>query len=80
MNTKLTLRLDKDLIDSAKSYGAAHGKSVSQLVGDYFAALKQPMEERPLSPVVARLKGIAKGAEFNKHDYREYLAKKHLGE
>lgn len=80
MNTKLTLRLDKDLINAAKSYGKAHGKSVSQLVADYFTALKQPMPERPLSPLVARLKGIAKGAEFEKDDYREYLAKKYLGE
>jgi len=39
MNTKLTLRMDEALIASAKSYAAAHGSSVSQMVANYFAAL-----------------------------------------
>jgi len=39
MNTKLTLRMDQALIASAKSYAAAHGSSVSQMVANYFAAL-----------------------------------------
>ena len=36
MNTKLTLRLDENLIKSAKNYASSSGKSVSQLVADYF--------------------------------------------
>lgn len=40
MNTKLTLRMDEALIASAKSYAAAHGSSVSQMVANYFAALR----------------------------------------
>ncbi len=40
MNTKLTLRMDEALIASAKSYAAAHGSSVSQMVANYFAALQ----------------------------------------
>ncbi len=39
MNTKLTLRMDEALIESAKHYAAAHGSSVSQMVANYFAAL-----------------------------------------
>ena len=39
MQTKLTLRLDEDLIEDAKAYAAEHGRSVSQLVADYFQAL-----------------------------------------
>ena len=38
--TKLTLRLDHALIEEAKAYAAAQGSSVSQLVADYFAALR----------------------------------------
>lgn len=37
--TKLTLRLDSGLIESAKAFAAEHGRSVSQLVADYFARL-----------------------------------------
>ena len=39
MNTKLTLRLDEDLIRAAKRYAGNSGKSVSQLVADYFAVI-----------------------------------------
>jgi predicted HicB family RNase H-like nuclease len=39
VNTKLTLRLDEDLIAAAKRHAATKGKSVSQLVEDHFALL-----------------------------------------
>ncbi len=37
--TKLTLRLDEDLIARAKSYAQQQDRSLSQLVADYFAHL-----------------------------------------
>lgn len=46
MNNKLTLRMDESLIASAKSYAAAHGSSVSQMVANYFAALGQHTQEK----------------------------------
>ena len=46
MNTKLTLRMDEALIASAKSYAAAHGSSVSQMVANYFAALRYKATDR----------------------------------
>ncbi|MBE0418315.1 MAG: hypothetical protein IBX63_11175 [Coriobacteriia bacterium] len=39
MGTKLTLRLDEDLIRRAKRHSARSGKSVSRLVADYFALI-----------------------------------------
>jgi hypothetical protein len=41
MQTKLTLRLEDHLIADAKRYSKQHGKSLSQLVTDYFLNLKQ---------------------------------------
>ena len=41
MQTKLTLRLEDQLIVEAKRYSKQHGKSLSQLVTDYFLNLKQ---------------------------------------
>ena len=35
MNTKLTLRLDEELIKSAKIHASQYGKSVSQMVADW---------------------------------------------
>ena len=39
MNTKLTLRMDENLIAQAKAYAAQEGRSLSDLVGTYFARL-----------------------------------------
>ena len=33
---KLTLRMDQEQVERAKAYAAQHGKSLSQLVADYF--------------------------------------------
>jgi hypothetical protein len=53
MNNKLTLRMDESLIASAKSYAAAHGSSVSQMVANYFAALEQRTQEKSQPAQVA---------------------------
>lgn len=39
MQAKLTLQLDPHLISQAKSYAKHHGKSLSQLVAEYFRSL-----------------------------------------
>lgn len=46
MNTKLTLRMDASLIETAKHYAATHGSSVSQMVANYFAALGHTMADQ----------------------------------
>ena len=40
MKTKLTLRLDDQLIRKAKDYSDRSGKSVSRLVADYFSLIE----------------------------------------
>lgn len=64
MNTKLTLRLDDELIARAKRHASLSGKSVSQLVADYFS-LMDSREEAPrvaMTPRVRSLIGVLKGA------------------
>lgn len=80
MQTKLTLRLDQNLIERAKTYSAKHGKSISQMVADYFALLDEA-PTRPgteLTPVVRSLKGALRGAEIGEKDYRRHLEDKYL--
>jgi len=81
MQTKLTLRIDEALIEKAKRYGHAHGKSVSQLVAAYFALLDrtEPDGESGLPPLAAALRGVAAGCGLDERDYREHLVRKHLG-
>ena len=69
--TKLTLRLDSGLIESAKAFAHEHQRSLSQLVADYFGRLAdQPApggmttgkpakvgDGRPLGPVTTSLRG-----------------------
>ena len=44
MQTKLTLRMDAQLIHDAKRIAQSRGKSLSQLVADYFRLLKRESE------------------------------------
>ncbi|NKC15665.1 MAG: antitoxin [Gammaproteobacteria bacterium] len=80
MNQKLTLRMEKTLIERAKAYGKAHGKPVSRIVADYFAALDAPSaEEEALPAEVRELLGVAAGSGLDEASYKEFLADKYLG-
>jgi len=80
MNTKLTLRLDDSLIESAKEYSAKTGKSVSRIVADLFEIIKNEKLEKGLElpPTVSSLRGSLKGKEINEKDYKKYLEEKYL--
>jgi hypothetical protein len=82
MQTKLTLRLEQRLIRRAKAYARRAGKSVSELVADFFGRLDAPTERSPSevvaqSPVVQSLVGVLAGARLDEVDYRAHLAEKH---
>ncbi len=79
MNTKLTLRLDDQLIRKAKRYSDRSGKSVSQLVADFFSVIDSD-EEIPgteISPRVRSLVGAFRGSDVTEEDYRRYLEEKY---
>ena len=80
MQTKLTLRLEDHLIEQAKSYAAQAGKSVSQIVAEYFKLLtcEKTKQSQPSSPITQSLRGILKESELDENDYKKYLEEKHL--
>jgi hypothetical protein len=80
MLTKLTLRMDDNLIESAKEYSAQTGKSVSRIVADLFEIIKNEKlkKEESLTPTVKSLKGILKGKQLDEKDYKKYLEEKYL--
>ena len=80
MNTKLTLRLDDQLIESAKKYSAKTGKSVSKIVSDFFVIIKNEKLKKKYSvaPSVLSLKGVLKDSQFSEEDYKDYLEDKYL--
>ncbi len=79
MNTKLTLRMDNDLIESAKQHSVKTGKSVSRIVSDLFQIIKNEKVNReyPLTPTVKRLKGVLKGSTVDEKQYKRYLEDKY---
>lgn len=80
MPEKLTLRLDEKLIAGAKSYAKEHGRSVSQLVADYFSQLTgatQTATPPKRGSVTAKLRGALRGAEVDEADYRRHLEEKY---
>lgn len=77
MNTKLTLRLDDKLIASAKRHSAESGKSVSQLVSDFFALLDARDVDVQITPRVRSLRGVLAGSKLDEGDYLRHLEEKH---
>lgn len=79
MQTNLTLRLDQELIKRAKQFAKTNGKSVSQLVADYFSILDAEHQEfeQQIPPVVKSLKGAFRGKEVSIEDYHRYLEEKY---
>lgn len=80
MNTKLTLRLDDALIAHAKNYAQHEGKSISQIVSDYFRAMPTSPEskKRTVGPITTQLRGCLKGLSADKAEYRKHIEKKYL--
>jgi hypothetical protein len=59
MNTKLTLSLEKTVIEDAKSYAKKTGRSLSELVESYFKNLTEKSEkEDEIHPKIKKLIGI----------------------
>jgi hypothetical protein len=78
MNTKLTLRMDAELVQTAKTEANRRGKSVSQMVGEFFDALTSRRQDGlELPPITASLVGILKGRGVSESDYRKHLLEKH---
>ncbi len=80
MDTKLTLRLNKKIIDMAKDYAHAHNISLSKMIESYLESItKKSVKETEISPFVESLSGILKINEpidFQK-DYTTYLTEKY---
>jgi hypothetical protein len=78
MNTKLTLRLDAELIERAKQHSTRTGKSVSSLVADFFALMESgEAGDTPITPSVRSLLGALSGPNVDEGDYRRHLEDKH---
>ena len=80
METKLTLRLNKLVIDRAKDYAHIHNISLSKMIESYLESLtKQKAASTEISPLVESLSGVIQlDDNFDyKKDYSSYLTEKY---
>ncbi len=80
METKLTLRLKKSVIERAKVYARDHKTSLSQMVENYLKTItNQKSEQGEYAPIVESLSGVLELApDYDyKKDYVNHLEQKH---
>ena len=80
MNAKMTLRMDETLIKKAKFEAGRRGKSVSQMVGEFFDSLGGSDREAVnyLPPVTASLLGVLKAYSIDESAHKKHLREKYL--
>jgi hypothetical protein len=85
MNTKLTLSLEKDVIEKAKIYAKGTGRSLSEMVENYFKSLVSNSNnnknyEDELESRIKKITGIVSlPPDFDeKKAIQEYLEEKYL--
>jgi len=80
METKLTLRLNKIIIDKAKDYADIHNISLSKLIESYLESItRQNPVATEITPLVESLSGVIhldENFDFRK-DYSNYLTEKY---
>ena len=80
MDTKLTLNVDKNVIEQAKEYAKTHQISLSRLIESYLSSLVDKKDRKiEITPLVESLSGVIElENDFNyKESYTDYLIEKY---
>ncbi|HEY4744983.1 MAG TPA: DUF6364 family protein [Desulfuromonadaceae bacterium] len=80
MQAKLTLSLERDVIEQAKEYAHRQHRSLSKMVENYLRlVVSREQKEVEISPIVAKLSGILPpdAADNFREEYTDYLEKKY---
>ena len=80
MDTKLTLSLNKSVIEKAKKYAKTRNVSLSKMIESYLAAVTEKEEkEKQTTPLVESLMGVINvDQDFDyKKGYADYLLNKY---
>jgi hypothetical protein len=79
MDTKLTLRLESEVIEKAKVYAKQNKTSLSKMIENYLRSLTDTTDEPvKVTPLVKSLTGVIKLDENDyKRDYTNFLSEKY---
>ncbi len=79
MNTKLTLSLDKEIIEKAKIYAKGTGRSLSEMVENYFKNLVSKPKDEDIHPKVKKIIGrITLSEDLMKKKLKPNIIKKNM--
>jgi Family of unknown function (DUF6364) len=81
MDTKLTLSIDKNVIEQAKEYARKRNTSLSKLIENYLLSVTKlgAKKREQITPLVRSLSGVLKlpGGIDSKNKYVSHLASKY---
>ncbi len=79
MDTKLTLKLNGDVIEQAKTYAKKKNTSLSKLIESYLGLLIDPNDKQEVTPLVKSLSGVIDLPKDidNKTNYRKHILNKY---
>lgn len=79
MDTKLTLKLNGEIIEQAKIYARKKNTSLSKLIESYLSLLVDPNEKQEVTPLVKSLSGVIDlPKDFDhKTNYRKHVVNKY---
>ena len=80
MTTKLTLTVEKSVIERAKSYAKSTDRSLSEIIENYLDTITQTNSNEKLTPKLKKIVGSVKlPKDFNEEkELRSYFENKHL--
>lgn len=80
MTTKLTLTVEKSVIEKAKSYAKHTGRSLSEIIESYLQTITEQNNSKSISPKLKKIVGSVKlPKNFDEEkELRNYLENKHL--
>ena len=80
MTTKLTLTVEKSIIERAKIYAKNTGRSLSELVEKYLETITEENDNQKISPKLKKIIGaVSLPKDFDEEkELRSSLEKKHL--
>ncbi len=78
MDTKLTVRVPRHLIDNAKRYAKANQTTLTELISAFLKDIPQETDLLDHAPLVRNLTGIL-SSNVSIEDYKKHLEDKYAG-
>ena len=80
MTTKLTLTVEKSIIEKAKIYAKNTGRSLSEIIENYLESITEDNGKQKISPKLKKIVGaVSLPKNFDEQkELRSYLENKHL--